>query len=98
MHNAPSFDPHQVSPQFVLPAVRNATGWDVLVGHYLGVDHAGHTDDVFAPAMTAKLAQMDEQLAQVRGRRAPSYLGHCLNRTVDPDDSAPTFLQKGVSC
>ncbi len=37
----------------------------MLVGHYLGVDHAGHTDDVFAPSMAAKLAQMDAQLAQV---------------------------------
>lgn len=35
------------------------------MGHYLGLDHAGHTDDVFAPTMAAKLAQMDAQLAQV---------------------------------
>ena len=55
-----------ISPlQFLLPAVRNASGWDLLVGHYLGVDHAGHTDDVFAPSMAAKLAQMDNQVAQV---------------------------------
>lgn len=51
--------------QYVLPAVRNASGWDLLVGHYLGVDHAGHTDNVASPAMTAKLAQLDAQVHQV---------------------------------
>lgn len=51
--------------QYLLPAIRNASGWDVLIGHYLGVDHVGHTDDVFAATMAAKLAQMDAQVAQI---------------------------------
>ncbi|EOD45602.1 putative phosphoethanolamine transferase class o protein [Neofusicoccum parvum UCRNP2] len=33
--------------------------WDVLIGHYLGVDHAGHRYGPDHPAMTAKLQQMD---------------------------------------
>ena len=49
----------------MLPAVRNTSGWDLLVGHYLGVDHAGHTAHTAAPAMAAKLAQLDAQVAQV---------------------------------
>ncbi|KIV99137.1 uncharacterized protein PV09_09168 [Verruconis gallopava] len=37
----------------------NASKWDVLIGHYLGVDHAGHRYGPDHPAMTAKLQQMD---------------------------------------
>ncbi|KAK5172755.1 mannose-ethanolamine phosphotransferase gpi13 [Saxophila tyrrhenica] len=33
--------------------------WDVLIGHYLGVDHAGHRYGPDHPAMTDKLQQMD---------------------------------------
>ncbi|KAI1337810.1 hypothetical protein F5Y15DRAFT_144705 [Xylariaceae sp. FL0016] len=33
--------------------------WDVLIGHFLGVDHAGHRYGPNHAAMTAKLRQMD---------------------------------------
>lgn len=33
--------------------------WDVVIGHYLGVDHAGHRYGPDHPAMTDKLRQMD---------------------------------------
>lgn len=33
--------------------------WDVVIGHYLGVDHAGHRYGPDHPAMTEKLKQMD---------------------------------------
>lgn len=33
--------------------------WDVIIGHYLGVDHAGHRYGPDHPAMTDKLQQMD---------------------------------------
>ncbi|CAL3966038.1 hypothetical protein PZA11_002822 [Diplocarpon coronariae] len=33
--------------------------WDVMIAHYLGVDHAGHRYGPNHPAMTAKLVQMD---------------------------------------
>ena len=33
--------------------------WDVLIGHLLGVDHAGHRYGPNHPAMTAKLQQMN---------------------------------------
>ncbi|OBT55982.1 hypothetical protein VE04_03293 [Pseudogymnoascus sp. 24MN13] len=34
--------------------------WDVLIAHFLGVDHAGHRYGPDHPAMTAKLAQMED--------------------------------------
>ncbi|PSR83640.1 GPI ethanolamine phosphate transferase 3-like protein [Coniella lustricola] len=34
--------------------------WDVLIGHLLGVDHAGHRYGPAHTAMTAKLRQMDD--------------------------------------
>ncbi|PKS10007.1 hypothetical protein jhhlp_004632 [Lomentospora prolificans] len=34
--------------------------WDLLIGHCLGVDHAGHRYGPDHPAMNAKLAQMDD--------------------------------------
>jgi phosphatidylinositol glycan class O len=37
----------------------NTSKWDVIFGHYLGVDHAGHRYGPDHPAMTAKLEQMD---------------------------------------
>ena len=38
---------------------RREGDWDVFVGHFLGVDHAGHTFHVRHPVMAAKLKQMD---------------------------------------
>jgi GPI ethanolamine phosphate transferase 3 subunit O len=34
--------------------------WDVIIGHYLGVDHAGHRYGPDHPAMTEKLRQMED--------------------------------------
>ena len=43
----------------------NTSKWDVLFGHYLGVDHAGHRYGPDHPAMAAKLKQMDEVFRQI---------------------------------
>lgn len=45
---------------FPLLEKENTNKWDVIFGHYLGVDHAGHRYGPDHPAMTAKLNQMDE--------------------------------------
>lgn len=45
---------------FPLLDPRESSKWDVIVGHYLGVDHAGHRYGPDHPAMTAKLEQMDD--------------------------------------
>ncbi len=43
----------------------NSSRWDVIVAHFLGVDHAGHRYGPDHPAMAAKLRQMDALLHQV---------------------------------
>ncbi|PWY91551.1 phosphoethanolamine N-methyltransferase [Aspergillus sclerotioniger CBS 115572] len=40
----------------------NSTKWDVIFGHYLGVDHAGHRYGPNHPAMAAKLKEMDQTI------------------------------------
>jgi phosphatidylinositol glycan class O len=45
---------------FPLLHADNVTKWDVIFGHYLGVDHAGHRYGPDHAAMAAKLAQMDQ--------------------------------------
>ncbi|KAI8464250.1 MAG: hypothetical protein J3K34DRAFT_492384 [Monoraphidium minutum] len=67
----PSFnvkDLHSVDDgvwQRVLPLLRGRApaGWAVLIGHYLGVDHAGHSHGVRSRQMARKVAQMDAQVA-----------------------------------
>lgn len=44
---------------FPLMHPSNTSKWDVIFGHYLGVDHAGHRYGPDHPAMTAKLNQMN---------------------------------------
>lgn len=44
---------------FPLLAEESAGDWDLLIGHCLGVDHAGHRYGPDHAAMTAKLQQMD---------------------------------------
>lgn len=42
------------------PQVQKEQPWDVLIGHCLGVDHAGHRYGPSHPAMREKLQQMDD--------------------------------------
>ena len=53
--------------QHILPLMQpaNASQWDVIFGHYLGVDHAGHRYGPDHPAMRAKLQQMDHVIRQM---------------------------------
>lgn len=50
-----------------MPLLDQPQQWDVLVAHYLGVDHAGHTHGVRSPQMQAKVQQMDDQLEVIIG-------------------------------
>jgi phosphatidylinositol glycan class O len=50
-----------------MPLLQQPQQWDVLLAHYLGVDHAGHTHGVRSRQMVGKVAQMDEQVAQIIG-------------------------------
>ncbi|KAL7270377.1 mannose-ethanolamine phosphotransferase gpi13 [Rhizina undulata] len=43
----------------------NSSKWDVLIGHYLGVDHAGHRYGPDHFAMADKLKQMDDVVTRL---------------------------------
>ena len=43
----------------------NTSKWDIIFGHYLGVDHAGHRYGPDHPAMSAKLNQMDSVVREI---------------------------------
>ncbi|RKO93104.1 hypothetical protein BDK51DRAFT_19374 [Blyttiomyces helicus] len=44
---------------------RDPKNWDLLIAHFLGVDHAGHRYGPSHPAMAAKLEQLNGVLADV---------------------------------
>lgn len=50
---------------FPLLHPKNATKWDVIFGHYLGVDHAGHRYGPNHAAMAEKLKQMDQVIRNI---------------------------------
>ena len=50
---------------FPLLSKPQSSRWDVIFGHYLGVDHAGHRYGPDHPAMNAKLKQMDKVLRDI---------------------------------
>lgn len=50
--------PVRVSLSLSVPTVSGGD-WDVLVAHFLGVDHCGHRFGPDHPAMADKLTQMD---------------------------------------
>ena len=68
--------------QNLVPSIREAADWDVLIGHYLGVDHVGHTYDVHSPHMAAKLQQMNQHVEQVRCGDSTAPLCSCTG--TDP--------------
>ena len=43
-----------------------ASGWGLLVAHYLGVDHVGHTHGPSHVEMARKLGEMDESIDRIR--------------------------------
>lgn len=55
--------------KYLLPTIKeevnNNTGWDVIIAHFLGVDHVGHTFGSNHPAMSKKMLQLDTELKKV---------------------------------
>ncbi|KAK7206749.1 hypothetical protein BZA70DRAFT_274996 [Myxozyma melibiosi] len=47
------------------PLLERRSEWDVLIGHYLGVDHTGHRYGPNTEVMKDKLAQMDDVVKSV---------------------------------
>ena len=62
--------------QELLPSIQAAQEWDVLVAHYLGLDHIGHAYNSHSPLMAAKLRQMNNPLLQV-GAAIPCIISRC---------------------
>eukprot|EP00743_Colponemidia_sp_Colp-15_P011008 GILK01012216.1.p1 GENE.GILK01012216.1~~GILK01012216.1.p1 ORF type:complete len:1093 (+),score=147.36 GILK01012216.1:172-3279(+) len=50
--------------EHLLPEMKT-TDWDVIIGHFLGVDHVGHRYEANHPAMREKLTQLNGVLAEV---------------------------------
>ncbi|KAH9331474.1 hypothetical protein KI387_003582, partial [Taxus chinensis] len=42
-----------------------ATDWDLLILHYLGLDHVGHTSGRASPLMSSKLLEMDKVIEKL---------------------------------
>ena len=52
--------------QHIMPLLdQSPVQWDVLIGHFLGVDHAGHRYGPDHPAMAEKLRQMNGVIQQI---------------------------------
>lgn len=49
------------------PELAKEGEWDILIGHFLGVDHAGHRYGPKHPEMTRKLEQMNRVLGELVG-------------------------------
>ncbi|KAF9916017.1 mannose-ethanolamine phosphotransferase gpi13 [Lobosporangium transversale] len=70
-HAFPSFDTHDLDTldngvmKALGPALEDTTKWDLLIAHFLGVDHCGHTYGPDDPHMEIKLTQMNEQIEKV---------------------------------
>ena len=63
-------DLHSVDNEIIkrlVPKIRSESNWDVLIAHFLGVDHAGHTFDINSHHMLDKLEQMDQVIREVVG-------------------------------
>lgn len=48
--------------------------WDLLVAHYLGVDHAGHRYGPNHPEMTRKLTETNDRLEKIIDLLPPDVL------------------------
>lgn len=45
--------------------VQGNSEWDVIIAHFLGVDHVGHTFGSNHPAMSKKMSELDAVLKKV---------------------------------
>ena len=70
-HPYPSFEVHDLHTvdngvlEHIFPLMERTSEWDMLVGHFLGVDHAGHRYGPEHKEMTKKLQQMDRFVQQL---------------------------------
>ena len=48
-----------------LDAELSASDWDVMILHYLGLDHIGHLEGPHSPLVGPKLQEMDEIIHRI---------------------------------
>lgn len=75
------------------PELENPDKWDVLVAHFLGVDHCGHWLGRNHPAMAAKLMQLDEVIRSVVSKLSEDTLLVVMSdhgMTIDGDHGGET--------
>ena len=58
------------------PLLAQPGRWDLLIAHFLGVDHAGHSHGVDSPEMASKLAEMDALAVSVFSQLASDPVAH----------------------
>ncbi|RQM28648.1 hypothetical protein B5M09_006071 [Aphanomyces astaci] len=64
----------------------NSRDWDVLVLHYLGVDHVGHMDGPHSSSMRHKLGEMDAVVRSIHNAiRAQDIVRQTSNNQQQPD-------------
>ncbi|CAH1253896.1 PIGO [Branchiostoma lanceolatum] len=75
--------------EHLVPEMEKEEGeWDVLIGHFLGVDHVGHRFGPYHPTMGEKLTQMDGVIRSVVSKLTDDTMlfvmgDHGMTRTGD---------------
>lgn len=72
--------------------------WNLLIAHFLGVDHCGHRYGPNHPAMAAKLEQMDDVLRSIVGELRNDTLlivigDHGMTATGDHGGDSPEEVE-----
>eukprot|EP00850_Spirogloea_muscicola_P012259 SM000078S22118 [mRNA] locus=s78:479534:486286:+ [translate_table: standard] len=65
--------------------------WDVIIAHFLGVDHVGHTYAVDSPIMLQKLRQMNKMVEDVVATMEADYPLHQDTLLIVMGDHAQTL-------
>lgn len=79
--------------EHLYPELDNPDRWDVLVAHFLGVDHCGHWLGRNHPAMAAKLTQLDQVIRSVVSKISEDTLLLVMSdhgMTIDGDHGGET--------
>ncbi|XP_071103788.1 GPI ethanolamine phosphate transferase 3-like [Haliotis cracherodii] len=86
--------------QHLMPEIRKRN-WDIMIAHFLGVDHCGHRFGPNHPAMAEKLSQMDQMLSNVtREMKDDTVLfvlgDHGMTKTGDHGGDSDDELEAGL--
>ncbi|KAF9411555.1 mannose-ethanolamine phosphotransferase gpi13 [Podila epigama] len=106
-HPFPSLDTHDLHTldngviKELGPALKDPSRWDLLIAHFLGVDHCGHTFGPSDPQMADKLEQMNQQLEQVIESVSDDTLviimgDHGMNQQGDHGGDSDDEIQAGL--